>query len=64
LSAIADIHKAGHRCAVVATHRTLIASILRSINPRFGLAEWREMITPDVFSLRFEEFRPIAFERL
>jgi len=50
--------------AVVATHRTLITSILRSISPRFGFAEWRQMVTPDVFSLRFEELRPIAFERL
>jgi 2,3-bisphosphoglycerate-dependent phosphoglycerate mutase len=64
LAALADIRRAGHRCAVVATHRTLITSILRSINPRFGFAEWREMVTPDVFSLRFEELRPTAFERL
>ncbi len=64
LAALADIRMAGHRCAVVATHRTLIASILRSIDPRFGFAEWREMTTPAVFSLRFEELRPIAFERL
>jgi 2,3-bisphosphoglycerate-dependent phosphoglycerate mutase len=64
LAALADIRSAAHRCAVVATHRTLITSILRSINPRFGFAEWREMVTPDVFSLRFEGLRPIAFERL
>jgi 2,3-bisphosphoglycerate-dependent phosphoglycerate mutase len=64
LAALADISVAGHRCAVVASHRTLITSILRSINPRFGFAEWREMVTPDVFSLQFEEHRPIAFERL
>ena len=64
LAALADIRRAGHRFAVVATHRTLISSILRSINPGFGFAEWREMATPDVFSLRFEELRPIAFERL
>jgi 2,3-bisphosphoglycerate-dependent phosphoglycerate mutase len=64
LAALADIRRAGHRCAVVATHRTLITSILRSINPQFGFAEWRQMVTPDVFSLRFEELRPIAFERL
>jgi 2,3-bisphosphoglycerate-dependent phosphoglycerate mutase len=64
LAALADIRRAGHRCAVVATHRTLIASILRSVNSRFGLSDWREMMTPDVFSLRFEELRPIAFERL
>jgi 2,3-bisphosphoglycerate-dependent phosphoglycerate mutase len=64
LAALADICRAGHRCAVAATHRTLIASILRSVDPRFGLAEWRDMATPDVFSLRFEDLRPIAFERL
>lgn len=64
LAVLADIRKACHRCAVVASHRTLITSILRSIDPRFGFAEWREMVTPDVFSLRFEELRPIAFERL
>lgn len=64
LAALADIRRAGHRCAVVATHRTLIASILRSIDPRFGFTEWSEMVTPDVFSLRFEGFRPMAFERL
>jgi 2,3-bisphosphoglycerate-dependent phosphoglycerate mutase len=64
LAALADIRRAGHRCAVVASHRTLITSILRSIDPRFGLAEWREMVTPDVFSLRFDGLRPIAFERL
>jgi 2,3-bisphosphoglycerate-dependent phosphoglycerate mutase len=64
LAALADIRRAGHRCAVVAAHRTLIASILRSIDPRFGFAEWRETVTPDVFSLRFEALRPIAFERL
>ena len=64
LAALADIRRACHRCAVVATHRTLISSILRSINPEFGFAEWREMVTPDVFSLRFEGLRPIAFERL
>jgi len=64
LAALADIRRAGHRCAVIASHRTLIATILRSINPQFGLSEWREMATPDVFSLRFDELRPIAFERL
>jgi 2,3-bisphosphoglycerate-dependent phosphoglycerate mutase len=64
LAALADVRRAGHRCAVVASHRTLITSILRSINPRVGFAEWREMVTPDVFSLRFEALRPIAFERL
>jgi 2,3-bisphosphoglycerate-dependent phosphoglycerate mutase len=64
LAALADIGRAGHRCAVVASHRTLIASILRTVDPRFGLAEWREMVTPDIFSLRIEALRPIAFERL
>lgn len=64
LAALADIRRAGYRCAVVASHRTLIASILRSIDPQFGLAEWRKMVTPDVFSLQFNELRPIAFERL
>jgi 2,3-bisphosphoglycerate-dependent phosphoglycerate mutase len=64
LAALADIRRAGHRCAVVASHRTLITSILRSIDPGVGFAEWREMATPDVFSLQFEGLRPIAFERL
>lgn len=64
LAALADIRGAGYRCAVVASHRTLITSVLRSIDPRFGFAEWREMVTPDVFSLQFDELRPIAFERL
>jgi len=64
LAALADICKAGHGCAVVASHRTLIASILRSVDSRFGLADWRQMTTPDVFSLRFEKLLPIAFERL
>ncbi len=64
LAALADIRRAGHRCAVVASHRTLIASILRSLDPLFGLAEWRKMVTPDVFSLQFDELRPIAFERI
>jgi 2,3-bisphosphoglycerate-dependent phosphoglycerate mutase len=64
LAALADIRKAGHRCAVVATHRTLISSILRSIDPGFGLAQWRDMTTPDVFSLSFAALRPIAFERV
>ena len=63
LAALADIRKAGHRCVVVASHRTLIASILRSIDPHFGLAEWRRMVTPDVFSLQFDGLRPITFER-
>ena len=63
LAALADICRAGHRCVVVASHRTLIASILRSIDPQFGLSEWRKMVTPDVFSLQFNELRPIAFER-
>lgn len=64
LAALADVCRAAHRCAVIASHRTLIASILRSIDPEFGLAEWRKMVTPDVFSLRFQELRPIAFERV
>ena len=64
LAALADIRRAGHRCAVVATHRTLISSILRSIDPGFGFAEWQEMVTPNVFSLRLQELRPVAFERL
>lgn len=64
LAGLADICRAGHRCAVVASHRTLITSILRSISPQVGLAEWREMTAPDVFSLRFEDLRPITFERL
>ena len=64
LAALADIRSAGHRCAVVASHRTLITSILRSIDPQVGFAAWREMATPDLFSLRFDGLRPIAFERL
>ncbi|WP_340646732.1 histidine phosphatase family protein [Phenylobacterium sp.] len=64
LAALADIRRRGHRCVVVASHRTLIASILRSIDPQFGLAEWRKMVTPDVFSLQFNELHPVAFERL
>jgi 2,3-bisphosphoglycerate-dependent phosphoglycerate mutase len=63
LAALSDIRRAGHSCVVVASHRTLIASILRSIDPQFGLAEWRKMVTPDVFDLQFHELNPVAFER-
>jgi 2,3-bisphosphoglycerate-dependent phosphoglycerate mutase len=64
LGALADIHRAGYERPVVASHRTLITSILRSMDPRVGLAEWGQMVTPDVFDLRFEGPTPIAFERL
>ncbi len=64
LAALADIRMADHQCAVVASHRTLISSVLRSINPSFGLAEWQDMRTPDVFVLRFDELRPVMFERI
>lgn len=64
LATLRDIRRAGHRSVVVASHRTLVAAVLRSIDPGFGLAEWREMMTPDVFRLRFEDLRPVAFERL
>lgn len=64
LAALADVRRADHRCAVVASHRTLIASILRTIDPAFGLDEWREMTTPDVFNLRFDGLRLVAFERV
>lgn len=64
LAALADISRAGHRSPVVASHRTLITAILRSVDPGFGLAEWGQMATPDVFALSLEGHRPTAFERV
>ncbi len=64
LAALADVCAAGHRCAVVASHKTLISSVLRSIDPAFGFAGWQEMLASDVFSVRFEEGLAVAFERL
>lgn len=63
LAALADIRREEYRCVVVASHRTLITSILRSIDPQFGLDEWRAMMAPEIFSLRFNGLRPIAFDR-
>jgi hypothetical protein len=64
LAALADIRVVDHHCAVVASHRTLISSVLRSINSSCGLADWQEMRTPDVFVLQFEKIGAVKFERV
>ena len=64
LTALADIAAAGHRLPAVASHRNLTASVLRSMNPAFGLEQWLDLRTPDLFEVELDAGRPIRFVRL
>jgi 2,3-bisphosphoglycerate-dependent phosphoglycerate mutase len=64
LAALADIAAAGHRLPAVSSHRTLIACVLRSMDPAFGFEHWQDLRTPDLFDVELDAGRPIRFVRL
>lgn len=64
LAALADIAAAGHRLPAVASHRNLIASVLRSMDPAFGFEQMLGLRTPDLFEVELDTGRPIRFVRL
>ena len=64
LAALADIAAAGDRLPVVSSHRSLTASILRSMDPAFGFERWQDLRTPDLFEVGLDAGRPIRFVRL
>jgi 2,3-bisphosphoglycerate-dependent phosphoglycerate mutase len=64
LAALADIAAAGHRLPAVASHRNLTASVLRSMDPVFGLEQWLDLRTPDLFEVELDAGRPVRFVRL
>ena len=64
IAALADIAAAGHRLPVVASHRTLTASVLRSMDPAFGFEQLLDLRTPDLFEVELAAGRPIKFVRL
>lgn len=49
IAALADIAAAGHRLPVIASHRNLTASVLRSMDTAFGFEQWVDLRTPDLF---------------
>jgi 2,3-bisphosphoglycerate-dependent phosphoglycerate mutase len=64
IAALADIAAAGHRLPAVSSHRNLIASVLRSMDPAFGFEQWVDLRTPDLFEVELDAGRPIRFVRL
>jgi 2,3-bisphosphoglycerate-dependent phosphoglycerate mutase len=63
-AALADIAGAGHALPVAVSHGNLISAILRAADPSFGFNEWRAMRNPDLFEIRMQSGRPVAFVRL
>lgn len=63
-AALADVAAAGHRLPVVASHRNLTASVLRSIDAAFGFEQLLELRTPDLFEIELEAGQPVRFARL
>lgn len=65
LSAIATIWTAakGTRPAA-ASHGGWISTVLHTIDPGFGYAEWKNLGNPDLFQLIFDDQTPSAFHRL
>jgi 2,3-bisphosphoglycerate-dependent phosphoglycerate mutase len=64
IAALTDIAAAGHRLPAVSSHRNLIASVLRSMEPAFGFEQWLGLRTPDLFEVELDAGRPIRFVRL
>jgi 2,3-bisphosphoglycerate-dependent phosphoglycerate mutase len=63
-ASLADIAGMGHRLPAVSTHGNLLAALLRRVDASFGFEAWRGLGNPDLFKLRLEDGRPVAFERL
>jgi 2,3-bisphosphoglycerate-dependent phosphoglycerate mutase len=63
-----ELLASAHRLPLAATHGQLLGLVLRSIDGRFGFAEWRALANPDVFvverdgagTLRFARLDPVA----
>ena len=64
IAALTDIAAAGHRLPVVASHRNLTASVLRSMDASFGFEQWLDLRTPDLFEIELDGARPVRFARL
>lgn len=64
IAALADIAATGHRLAAVASHRNLVSSVLRSMDPAFGFEQMLGLRTPDLFEVELDAGRPIRFVRL
>jgi len=64
IAALTDIAAAGHRLPAVSSHRNLIASVLRSMDPAFGFEQLLGLRTPDLFEVELDAGRPIRFARL
>jgi 2,3-bisphosphoglycerate-dependent phosphoglycerate mutase len=64
IAALVDIAAAGHRLPVVASHRNLTASVLRSMDTAFGFEQLLDLRTPDLFEVELDAGRPIRFVRL
>src|SRR5476649_2406556 len=43
IAALTDIAAAGHRLPAVSSHRSLIASVLRSMDTAFGFEQWQDL---------------------
>jgi len=63
IAALADIAAAGHRLPAVASHRTLTAAVLRSMDPAFGFERLLDLRSPDLFEVELDAGRPIRFVR-
>jgi 2,3-bisphosphoglycerate-dependent phosphoglycerate mutase len=64
LAALRRIFEEGAACAVVASHGNLLASLLHSMDKRFGFAAWRAMANPALYRVRLEFGVPLGFEPL
>ncbi len=64
IAALTDIAAAGHRLPAVSSHRNLIASVLRSMDPAFGFEQLLELRTPDLFEVVLDAGRLVGFVRL
>jgi 2,3-bisphosphoglycerate-dependent phosphoglycerate mutase len=65
LSAIARIaRKTVGANPAAASHGNLIASVLRTIDPSFGYADWKAMRNPDIFEVTLSGDAPVAFRNV
>jgi len=64
MAALADVVRAGHRLPAVATHGNLLASVLMTMNPAFGFADWQALRNPELVRIVWRDGGPESYEFL
>jgi 2,3-bisphosphoglycerate-dependent phosphoglycerate mutase len=64
LAALKDIAAESHRCALVASHGNILASLLNSMDSRFAFDDWHAMPNPALYRATLIAGVPAAFATL